>query len=368
MSKEFHLVVSIPKKKPRPFQLKGKRVGMGRDADNQIQVDFHSISGSHCELMKKASSYAIVDLSSTNGTRVNGEPIGSNPVSLEDGDRILLSEEVAIYFYQVKAGQAPPDASATANTDAKSLQTAAQFAAIGDKIAEMKRQEAELADGIVQMKAEFQKRLKEASMMEAKVQKMEADLKTKKSQATEGKASEADVAILEEELLTTTRKWKLMASEVKGQQQKLESLDVAVSTLDPATNLPSVAPLTPVQPGLQRAVPAARKAAPGAKKAVPVAAQATPAAKKAVPVVPQATPAAKKAVPVAPQATPAAKKAVPVARKAGGIPQVAKKLAAAQGLGAGSPPTVPLTRTEGGVPVLQSKKKSATPQLKKPNQ
>ena len=205
-------------------------------------------------------------------------------------------------------------------------------------------------------------------MIEAKVQKMEADLKTKKSQATEGKASEADVAILEEELLTTTRKWKLMASEVKGQQQKLESLDVAVSTLDPATNLPSVAPLTPVQPGLQRAVPAARKAAPGAKKAVPVAAQATPAAKKAVPVVPQATPAAKKAVPVAPQATPAAKKAVPVARKAGGIPQVAKKLAAAQGLGAGSPPTVPLTRTEGGVPVLQSKKKSATPQLKKPNQ
>jgi pSer/pThr/pTyr-binding forkhead associated (FHA) protein len=48
------------------------------------------VSRFHAEIRSEADQWVIVDLDSTNGTRVNGAPVTSAP--LRSGDRIRLGE------------------------------------------------------------------------------------------------------------------------------------------------------------------------------------------------------------------------------------------------------------------------------------
>jgi hypothetical protein len=68
---------------------------VGRHADNDLQIDDPSVSGHHCELTPDARGLRVVDLDSTNGTFVDGEPV--REAVLQPGQRLQLGS-VELWF------------------------------------------------------------------------------------------------------------------------------------------------------------------------------------------------------------------------------------------------------------------------------
>ena len=56
------------------FALQGRRVSVGREDDNMIQLPHEKVSKHHAVLVAEAGDWVIEDLQSTNGTLVNGKP------------------------------------------------------------------------------------------------------------------------------------------------------------------------------------------------------------------------------------------------------------------------------------------------------
>ena len=78
-------------------------VTIGRNETNAIIIDEDSMSGDHAALnLRAGGNYELSDLSSTNGTRLNGEKI-SEPVMLSDGDKIRFGNVEAAYMSEVSA-------------------------------------------------------------------------------------------------------------------------------------------------------------------------------------------------------------------------------------------------------------------------
>ena len=63
---------------------------LGRARECDIVVDDPSVSRRHAELRRRPGGFTLVDLSSTNGTQVNGKKIEQAEVA--DGDRIMLGQ------------------------------------------------------------------------------------------------------------------------------------------------------------------------------------------------------------------------------------------------------------------------------------
>ncbi len=72
----------------REFVLDKPSVVIGRTEDNDVCVDHRSISRHHAKVVREDGRYAIVDLQSSNGVRVNGEEYGK--VELRRGDVVDL--------------------------------------------------------------------------------------------------------------------------------------------------------------------------------------------------------------------------------------------------------------------------------------
>lgn len=70
---------------------------IGRLADNQFQVDHPTVGRRHAMIEREGDGFRIVDLRSTNGTRVNGQT-ASPTLPLHDHDVIRLSVNVAFVF------------------------------------------------------------------------------------------------------------------------------------------------------------------------------------------------------------------------------------------------------------------------------
>jgi hypothetical protein len=64
-------------------------ITLGRSIDNDIIVEADDVSRHHAEIKLKRGHYVITDLSSANGTRVNGRRITESV--LRDGDEICLA-------------------------------------------------------------------------------------------------------------------------------------------------------------------------------------------------------------------------------------------------------------------------------------
>lgn len=96
-----NLVVELPGCPPRHYQLLAGSIRIGRIAGNAIVVEEDAVSARHCELRRVPNGYQLVDLGSTNGTRVNGEAIGATPVDLREGDVILFGLTAKARFVRV---------------------------------------------------------------------------------------------------------------------------------------------------------------------------------------------------------------------------------------------------------------------------
>jgi pSer/pThr/pTyr-binding forkhead associated (FHA) protein len=90
---------------PVAFELTDEVVTIGRAPDNAIHLGDPSVSGKHAQLMAAGATYHLVDLDSTNGTQVNGQPI--TRVTLRPNDRIRFGKLEARFDCD-SAGQAEP--------------------------------------------------------------------------------------------------------------------------------------------------------------------------------------------------------------------------------------------------------------------
>ena len=102
--------------KGQKFELEREEVFIGRNAQNTICVEDSAVSGRHCSVTRDGQKYTLVDLGSTNGTRLNGAAVSKTPLRPKD---IIQIGAVELMFDgpEVEAGEAAPK-SATANVEA----------------------------------------------------------------------------------------------------------------------------------------------------------------------------------------------------------------------------------------------------------
>jgi pSer/pThr/pTyr-binding forkhead associated (FHA) protein len=84
------------------------KTSFGRTGDNAVSFpDNSNISRNHAEIDFKGGKFVLVDLGSSNGTTVNGQPIAGE-IALNDGDFITLGNSVIVEF--VVEDDTPDDA------------------------------------------------------------------------------------------------------------------------------------------------------------------------------------------------------------------------------------------------------------------
>lgn len=114
----------------RSIALSGTEVLIGRDDKCAVVLAAPSISRWHCRMFRhrEDNDWLIEDLHSTNGTRVNGEPIAKPPRRLAIGDEITWGEQTGRLIAQ------PPAASDMEDTgmQARSSSVASAHAAEAD--------------------------------------------------------------------------------------------------------------------------------------------------------------------------------------------------------------------------------------------
>jgi len=77
-------------------------VGRSRDSDIPLLGDLRA-SRKHCEILRRGWHWTIVDMGSTNGTFVNGEPI-TRPTVLQHGDVIQIGACELVALNEPEAG------------------------------------------------------------------------------------------------------------------------------------------------------------------------------------------------------------------------------------------------------------------------
>ena len=91
----------LPEGAPRPVVLEGRpEYVLGREGSEQVPVDVNlnaygarekGVSRAHAALRRDRAQVLLIDLGSTNGTRLNGKPLPAHqPVRVENGDEIRL--------------------------------------------------------------------------------------------------------------------------------------------------------------------------------------------------------------------------------------------------------------------------------------
>ena len=91
----------------RRWEVNGPLV-IGRAAAADLTITLPSLSRRHLELVPLTGRVAARDLGSRNGSAVNGQPLGSEPVVLADGDQLVLAGSVAFRFVDPMATPVGP--------------------------------------------------------------------------------------------------------------------------------------------------------------------------------------------------------------------------------------------------------------------
>ena len=86
-------------RRARELPLPPRDLVLGRDPGCDLVLDAPGVSRRHARLRESDGRFAIEDLGSTNGTRVNGAAV-RHPVRLAPGDRIELGAAVVLTFEQ----------------------------------------------------------------------------------------------------------------------------------------------------------------------------------------------------------------------------------------------------------------------------
>jgi hypothetical protein len=96
------MIVSIDGVVIKEVQLTKERTTIGRRPYNDVVIDNLAVSGEHAALQMTGSEVFLEDLSSTNGTYVNGKAIKKQ--ALNDGDTIEVGKYKVKFVNEAKAG------------------------------------------------------------------------------------------------------------------------------------------------------------------------------------------------------------------------------------------------------------------------
>ena len=99
------LIAKSPEFAGQVFELNGTKMTVGRADDNSIPIPHPSVSSHHAELKMEGGDYRLVDLGSTNGTRVNDER--STDTMLRNQDLVMFGN-ILLTYQTENAMSAPP--------------------------------------------------------------------------------------------------------------------------------------------------------------------------------------------------------------------------------------------------------------------
>lgn len=85
------------------YQIRPNRSIVGRSTEADVVVDFDDISRLHALIWREGGSAWIVDLGSANGTLVDGQTVGSNPVAVSTGSNFQLGSRTLRFVEIVDA-------------------------------------------------------------------------------------------------------------------------------------------------------------------------------------------------------------------------------------------------------------------------
>lgn len=120
------IIVSLPDGAELTHELTEEIIRIGREPDNNFQIDAGSVSGYHAQITLNDKKYELKDLNSTNGTKVNGETILKR--QLLNGDKIRFGDIEASYVSENPDEAHPmPEAIAASVKPAESSQRPSNF-------------------------------------------------------------------------------------------------------------------------------------------------------------------------------------------------------------------------------------------------
>jgi len=99
----------------REFPFVKQSMTVGREAENDIQVDNLAVSGYHARIDKTGQNYILTDLQSTNGTFVGNKKIVSH--NLSHSEKINIGKHVILFLASEKEDGGIPDSAKDANLD-----------------------------------------------------------------------------------------------------------------------------------------------------------------------------------------------------------------------------------------------------------
>lgn len=70
--------------KGKSFVIEHEDVTIGRKSENTIRLNSAAVSGRHCMIAFDGRHYVLKDLDSTNGTRLNSQPVTEAPLNPKD--------------------------------------------------------------------------------------------------------------------------------------------------------------------------------------------------------------------------------------------------------------------------------------------
>src|SRR5437660_2733773 len=90
----------------RSHELKVDKTTIGRVEDNTFQIAEPSVSSHHCEILLRGNDVVVRDLSSTNGTFINGEKVSESV--LKAGQVLRLGQIEMRLESEAQAPSSPP--------------------------------------------------------------------------------------------------------------------------------------------------------------------------------------------------------------------------------------------------------------------
>ena len=87
------------------FPLGEEEVSIGRDRANQLWINDISVSRRHSVIKREGDEFELIDLGSSNGTRVNGVPIKER--ALGHGDLIALGDSLFLFLVHEESDSTP---------------------------------------------------------------------------------------------------------------------------------------------------------------------------------------------------------------------------------------------------------------------
>lgn len=89
--------VLVDVKTHRPIYLRKKDVLIGRGQNSDIQINLDTISSEHARIHLTSRGWALSDLNSHNGTKLNGRFI-TQPQLIFDEDTITFGDRVFVFY------------------------------------------------------------------------------------------------------------------------------------------------------------------------------------------------------------------------------------------------------------------------------